>query len=113
MFTTFSNSAANLASVISTGFLGIWDVSKEALEAGHLSGMMKLTILTTCIQFSAILFIKLLPRTREDLTKLNYETSSKIGGIVFLTVTFISIVYSVIAGVLNVVTPGWMGESRK
>ena len=112
MFTTVNNSAMNLASVISTGMLGIWDVSKNALEAGDLSGMFKLTMFTTALQVAAILFVKLLPATREDLVRLNYGSSSKIGGGIFLTITGLSLVYSIVAGVLNVVSPGWMGESR-
>merc|ERR1712071_458552 len=50
MFTTVNNSALNLSGAISTMLLGIWDVSKETMLSGDLSGMTKLTIFTTVIQ---------------------------------------------------------------
>ena len=113
MFTTVSNSAYNLASAFSTLLLGIWDVSKEAMERGELSGMIKLTALTTLIQVSGVLFVGLLPRTKEDLANLhaNSMSGSKIGGFIFLFVTFSSVLYSLVVGVLNIVKPGWAGES--
>eukprot|EP00984_Skeletonema_dohrnii_P026402 scaffold15755_cov97-Skeletonema_dohrnii-CCMP3373.AAC.2 len=66
MFTTMSNSAYSLASAFSTLLLGIWDVSKDAMERGDLTGMINLTALTTLIQVSGVLFVGLLPRTKED-----------------------------------------------
>jgi hypothetical protein len=113
MFTTVNNSALTLSSAISTVLLRIWDVSKSALENGYLQGMINLTLLTTCLQVSGILFVKLLPKTKDDLAKLHEMTaSSPIGGFIFLTITFVSILYAVVVGVLNVVNPGWAGESR-
>jgi len=79
MFTTVHNAALNLSAMISTMLLSIWDVSKEVLvasssdcsscevgdmsctmnvdeveedvcKAGDLSGMIKLTLLTTALQ---------------------------------------------------------------
>ncbi len=114
MFTTVNNSALTLSSAISTVLLRIWDVSKSALKSGQLQGMVNLTVLTTCLQVSGILFVKLLPKTKDDLARLNEITaSSPIGGFLFLTITFGSILYAVIVGVLNVVNPGWAGESRE
>ena len=107
-----SNSAYTLATALSTLLLGVWDVSKEAMEQGHLSGMINLTALTTLIQLSGILFVGLLPRTKEDLATLHTVTSkSKIGGFIFLFVTFASVLYSLVIGVLNIIAPGWAGES--
>jgi hypothetical protein len=62
---------------------------------------------------SAIAFVGLLPRFKVDLIamKTMKHASSAIGGRIFLTVTFGSILYAVIVGVLNIVAPGWMGES--
>ena len=94
--------------------LRVYDVSKATMLSGDLSGMIKLTILTTVIQMSGLLFIKLLPRTKDDLVKLNASDSSgsALGGFVFLAVTFLSIGYAIIVGLLNIIDPGWMGESR-
>lgn len=114
MFTTVNNSAYTLSAAISTVMLGIWDVSKETLMSGDVSGMVKLTVVTTLIQTSGVLFVKLLPRTKEDLTALHADpySGSKVGGFIFLLITFSSILYSVVVGVLNIVMPGWAGESR-
>ena len=88
-------------------------MSKEAMERGQLSGMINLTALTTLIQVSGVLFVGLLPRTKEDLANLHADpmSGSKIGGFLFLFVTLSSVVYSLVIGVLNIVKPGWAGES--
>lgn len=114
MFTTMSNSAYTLASAFSTLLLGVWDVSKDAMERGDLTGMINLTALTTLIQVSGVFFVGLLPRTKEDLSNLHSDpmSGSKIGGFIFLFVTFASVLYSIVVGVLNIVAPGWSGESR-
>jgi len=114
MFTTVNNSALNLSGALGTMLLSIWDVSKETMVSGDLSGITKLTILTTVLQLSGLLFVKLLPHTKKDLEKLHGETysGSKIGGFLFLGVTFLSIIYAVMIGLLNIIRPGWMGESR-
>jgi len=113
MFTTMSNSAYTLASAFSTLLLGVWDVSKEVMERGELTGMVNLTALTTCIQVSGVLFVGLLPRTKDDLSNLHADpmSGSKIGGFIFLFVTFSSVLYSLVVGVLNIIKPGWAGES--
>jgi len=113
MFTTMSNSAYTLATAFSTLLLGVWDVSKEAMEQGDLSGMVKLTAFTTLIQVSGVLFVGLLPRTKEDLANLHADpmSGSKLGGFIFLFVTFASVLYALVVGVLNIIKPGWAGES--
>lgn len=111
MFTTVNNAALNLAGTISTLFLGIWDVSQEKLEQDppDVSGMWKLSLLTTCIQTAAILFVPLLPSNKEKLASLNFQENSSIGGAVFLIVLFVSLLWAVITAVLNIVDPGWAG----
>jgi hypothetical protein len=113
MFTTMSNSAGTLAQAISTQLLPIWDVSKETMVGGDLSGMTKLTIFTTVVQTAAVLFVGLLPNSKEDLVALHGDgySGSKLGGFIFLSVTLSSIVYAVGVGILNIVAPGWAGES--
>merc|ERR1712157_231239 len=109
-----NNSALSLSGAIGTMLLGIWDVSKEAMERGDLSGMTELTILTTCLQTSGIFFVGLLPRTKEDLVALKNSRGgvSKIGGRIFLAITFFSVLYAIVVGFMNILAPGWMGESR-
>ncbi len=112
MFTTASNSALILSSALSTQLLGIWDVSKDALVNHRLGGLAKLTYLTTFVQMSGILFVGWLPNTKEDLALLNHSTQrSSIGGAIFLVITFGSVLYALTVGVLNIVAPGWLGES--
>jgi BT1 family. len=113
MFTTVNNCALGMASAISTVLLGIWDVSKETMVSGDVSGMTKLTILTTCLQTAGLFFVKMLPKTKEDLAVLHADqySGSKIGGFVFLGVTVLSVMYAMIVNLLNIVSPGWAGES--
>lgn len=112
MFTTVNNSALNLSSILSTNLLSIWDVSTQALEQGQLQGLANLTYLTSGIQFAAIFFVGLLPHYKEDLEVLKNSTRlSWIGGGLFLGVTATSLLYTIIIGLLNIVAPGWMGES--
>jgi hypothetical protein len=111
MFTTVNNSALTLSSALSTMLLGIWDVSEKALKAGQLQGMINLTYLTTAMQVSAILFVGWLPNYKEDLVQLKSTASSPLGGGIFLTITILSILYAVSVGLLNIVAPGWIGES--
>ena len=113
MFTTVNNSAGTLSVALTTYCLSIWDVSKEALLNNELSGMIKLTYLTTAFQVSGVFLVGLLPKTKEHLFDLKNQSlgTSAIGGTIFLTVTFCSIAYSICVGVLNIIAPGWMGES--
>jgi BT1 family len=113
MFTTVNNSAGAMSRALSTPLTAIWDVSKAALAKNELTGMVNLTLLTTAIQVSGILFVGLLPRTKEELFELRDRNfgSSSIGGFIFLGVTFASILFSIMVFILNVFAPGWSGES--
>jgi hypothetical protein len=94
--------------------LGIWDVGKETMIKGELGGMIKLSIATTALQTSGVLFVRLLPRTKDDLKRLHEDqySGSSIGGFLFLTIILGSLIYSIIVSVLNIISPGWMGGSR-
>jgi hypothetical protein len=84
----------------------VWDVSKAALAGGELSGLVNLTYLTTFIQVSAIAFVGWLPNFKEDLAALKNDAHrSRIGGAIFLGITFSSIIYSICVGVLNIIAP--------
>jgi hypothetical protein len=113
MFTTINNSALQVSRAVSTSLLGIWDVSKEVLAKHDLQGMVNLTILTSVLQFSGILLVRMLPRTKDELFELREMGfgSSRVGGFIFLVITLVSIVYAVTVGILNIVAPGWSGES--
>jgi len=113
MWTTMWNTAQMLAPAISTVLLSIWDVSKEALEANELDGLFNLTVLTTCIQLSPIVLVRWLPHGQEDLRALSEKqySGSPIAGGLFLALLFGSMLYTFVVSVLNVVAPGWAGES--
>ena len=118
MFTTTWNSAMLLAPAISSSFLlGIWDVRKETMEAGELDGLFHLTVLTTVLQMSPILLLRWLPHGREDLHALSdpsvhgSSSSSPLGGALFLVVVAVGLIYTFAVALLNVVAPGWAGES--
>ena len=113
MYTTVSNSAMLAQPTISTMLLGIWDVSKQALQDRELSGLLKLSMLTTLIQTSAILFVRLLPKDRHDLELLKTKgrSTSKLGGAVFLGIIFASTLDACVVGLLNILNPGWVRGS--
>ena len=111
MFTTMNNVSLNLSANLSTTLLGIWDVSKEALEKGKISGFVKLTILCTCFQASAALFFPLLPEYKRDLLMLQESGCSRRGGIMFLAVLSVGLLTSLTISCLNVLAPGWAGGS--
>ena len=108
MFTTVHNCASGLASNLSTLMLGIWDCSKETMLEGDLSGMTKLTILTTILQTCGLLFVGLLPNTIDDLKKLHVgaHSGSRVGGFIFLFITITSVFAAIIICAMNIITGG-------
>ena len=111
LFTSINNSAIMLSSSISTSLLGLWNVSKSTLESNHTNGLLYLTILTSCIQISAIIFVPLLPSSKTELIALNYEQKSIIGGGIFLFIVASSIIWATFSGIMNVLEPGWQGDT--
>ena len=115
MFTTVNNCAGSLASALSTlltSLPGI-DASKETMVSGDLSGLTKLTLLTTALQTSGLLFVGLLPKTKDDLAGLHNSlySGSKVGGALFLTITISSVLWAIGVNLMNTMFPGWAGES--
>lgn len=114
MFTTVWNNALMLAPALSTGLLQIWNVSKEAFEERDVEGLFRLTILTTLVQVSPIVLVGLLPHSRRELLDLNnrpHSSRSAWGGTLFLVVLAGSMLYTLAATLLNILKPGWAGES--
>jgi BT1 family len=112
MFTTSWNSAMMLAQAIGSSLLlGIWDVRKETLISGDLDGLFRLSLLTTMIKLSPLLVVHWFPHSRDDLDALSSRPSSVLGGGLFLLVVAFSVLYALIVALLNVLRPGWAGES--
>lgn len=110
MFSTINNSAMLVSSALSTAMLGLWDVSPAALARDDMTGMVKLTVLTTVVQTCAVFLVGLLPRGVEDLRKLSFTAKSQVGAAVFLAVIILSVLYAIASNVLNIVSPGWTGD---
>lgn len=93
--------------------LSIWDVSKETLELGQLSGLFNLSVLTTIIQTLPILLVGWLPHSREELWALNAKpySGSAWGGAAFLLILAGSMAYTLTVTMLNITRPGWSGGS--
>lgn len=114
LFTTTWNAAGALSDALSTVLLSIWDVRKETMIAGDLSGLIKLTVLTTILQVIPLLFVGFLPHSVDDLSQLKMggaSSSSILGGSLYLMLVFLSVLFAVFIGIMNMIHPGWMGES--
>jgi hypothetical protein len=111
MFTTVWNSAMMISPAIGSVLLGIWDTSPSALAAGQLDGLFKLSILTTLLQVSPVFFLRWMPHNRETLYALSDKAGSgnPVGGAIFLTVLFGSMMWTMVVAVLNITDPGWAG----
>ena len=113
-FTTVWNAADLMAPMISTLMLGIWDVSKITMEAGDLTGLTKLTVVTTFLQMLPLFFLSWLPRSREELYALSQKrySGSPLGGLILVSVVFGTIAYNFTVSALNILVPDWAGGSR-
>ena len=111
MFTTVWNSAMMIAPAFSSVLLGIWDTSVEALEAHQLDGLFNLSILTTALQVTPVLFLCWMPHDRETLYALSRKAGSghAAGGALFLTILGASMSWTMAVAVLNIMSPGWAG----
>lgn len=70
LLTTIGNLSYSVASDIGSAMTLIWDVSNETLESGDYSGLLKLTILTSCLQVAPLALVWLLPDSKEEQRKL-------------------------------------------
>lgn len=100
LLTTISNLAGTVAGDFGSWMTDIWNVSNSALEAGHYEGLVKLTILTSALQFIPIVLVYLLPDTKEQQKEMQSEgVSSWYGGFILLTVIIASLLFTVILNI--------------
>ena len=79
------------------------DVSNEAMRNQDVSGLWKLTFLTSSLSLFPLCFLYLLPASKEAQESLGKsQERNRIGGICFLVVLFGSILYSVITAIYRV-----------
>ena len=96
ILTTFGNIALVCANSLGNVMSKIWDVSNDALREGDVSGLWRLSLLTSIIPLTPLFLIFLLPQTREEQVALGVSpVRSKIGGICFLAVLVVSLAYCI------------------
>jgi hypothetical protein len=64
LLTTVTNLGGTVAADFGSWMTKIWNVSNSAFEAGHFSGMAKLTFLTSCLQLVPIFLVAYLPASK-------------------------------------------------
>lgn len=85
MLTTFSNLALILGNSVGSLFSLIWDVSNGAMRRGDLSGLWKLTVLTSCLSPLPLVLLFSLPSDREQEKQMRSRAeASKWAGMLFL-----------------------------
>eukprot|EP01035_Chromulina_nebulosa_P019522 gene19522-25419_t len=70
MLTTFSNIAVICASNVGNYLASIWDVSNSAMRNHNISGLWKLTLLTSILEFLPLSMLWLLPKNHEEQEQL-------------------------------------------
>ena len=113
LISTWQNVAAEVGYDIGTLFDCVVNVSNSAIEAGHNRGLLKLTIITSLIQFSPILFIycsfrgvRFLPDSiAETKEQTSASKTSQVGAAVFMFLFFGSIFASVYEAVYVIYNP--------
>lgn len=97
MLTTFGNIALVCASNVGNLLANIWDVSNDAMRDKNVSGLWKLNTLTSCLSVLPLCLLFLLPRDAEEQEQLaKSQKRSKTAGIIFLTVLFGSLSWTIV-----------------
>ena len=100
MLTTFSNIALVCASNLGSHLAGIWNVSNDAMRVHDVSGLWKLSVLTSTLAVLPLSLLWLLPANPEEQLKLaQSKVKSKVGGIFFLIVLFGSLTWTISAAI--------------
>ena len=105
MLTTFGNIALVCASNVGNHLSRIWDVSNSAMRQHDVSGLWKLTVLTSCLSVTPLLFLQLLPTdstAQEQLAKS--KVRSKVGGTVFLVVLLSSLLWTILSSIMSLIS---------
>lgn len=96
LLTTISNLASAVGGDIGSAMTLIWAVDNDTLASGDYSGMLKLTILTSCLQAAPLLLVWILPDSKEEQKKLRDSgVSNKTAGMVLLIVLIASLIVTI------------------
>lgn len=102
MLTTFSNIALVCASNLGNHLAGVWDVSNEAMRSHEVSGLWKLSVLTSTLALVPLSLLWLLPKNAEEQQSLaKSKVKSKFGGAMFLLVLFGSLAWTISTAVIR------------
>ncbi|CAM9718285.1 unnamed protein product [Ectocarpus sp. 6 AP-2014] len=85
--TTFGNIALNCAGCLGTLFAKLWDVGNDTLRNEDVSGLWKLTVLTSLISPVPLVLLRLLPASAAEQEALRADTKRSMrGGAAFVSV---------------------------
>lgn len=119
LLTTMTSVGTTVAYEIGSLITGIWDVSNETLAAGDYTGIIKLNVLTSCLQMMPLCLICLLPDNRasrivnstvvgysndyqdEQQRSIDERAKSKTGGTCLLATLFFSLVATLLPNILK------------
>jgi len=103
MLTTFGNIALVMSSNLGNYLASIWDVSNQAMRAGDIDGLWRLTLLTSCLSLLPLALLDLLPHTKREQEELGRsQERSVVGGVCFLCVLGASVLYSFYSAIIQV-----------
>ena len=103
MLTTFGNIALVCASNLGNLLSDVWDVSNSSLRDGDVSGLWKLSLLTSALALLPILWLHLLPNSADEQEELaKSKERSRPAGIIFLTVLFGSLAWTSISAIMRI-----------
>ncbi|CAB1114355.1 unnamed protein product [Ectocarpus sp. CCAP 1310/34] len=107
LLTTVSNVAYAVAYAIGdllTDLGGSWSTSNATLLAGDMSGMWRLTLLTSCVAVTPMFLVWLLPRNKKEQQELQKSSANnRLGGQIFLMVAGLSILFTIVEAVVELI----------
>ena len=93
------------ASNIGNRLSNIWDVTNDAMRDNDVSGLWKLTVLTSCLSVVPLLFLFLLPTDSTEQEKLSQsKDKSFVGGCVFIVVLFASLSWTIVSSIFSLLS---------
>ena len=96
LLTPISNLASAVGSDIGTAMALIWPVDNDTIASGDYSGMLKLTILTSCLQVAPLLLVWILPDSKEEQRKLRDSgVTNRDAGLTLLIVLLVSLLATI------------------
>lgn len=111
MLTTFGNIALVCASNLGNHAAKIWDVSNDAMRRHDISGLWKLSLLTSLVSVIPLSLLFLLPKDSKEQDELaKSKERSRFGGVVFLSVLFSSILWTISTAIYRLYV-AWYGIS--